>query len=159
LESLGHDYGVIDSPQPTAEQARTALEEAGRRAAEVRRSDRQLAWMLGAVVAAYLFAGAVISVSSHQGTTYSGAAVALMLATAIVASVVIGLRIRAYTRAGIILYFSSIIAFNVWNVAVTGVSILTRFWASGQPIYHFGMSVAVGVIPPVIGMIVLARRA
>jgi len=51
LESLGHDYGVIDSPQPTAEQARTALEEAGSRAAEVRRSDRQLAWMLGAVAA------------------------------------------------------------------------------------------------------------
>ena len=101
----------------------------------------------------------MISVSPHQGTTYSGAAVALMLATAIVASVVIGLRIRAYTRAGIILYFSTIIAFNVWNAAVTGVSILTRFWASGQPIYHLGMSVAVGVIPPVIGMIVLARRA
>ena len=115
--------------------------------------------MLLVVAAVYLGAGAVISLSPHHGTTYAGIAVLLMMAAAIGAAVVIGLRIRAYSRAGIVWYFSSIIAFNLWNAAVAGLSIGTRFWAAGQPSYHFGLSVAVAGIPLLIGGVALLRRA
>jgi hypothetical protein len=158
LASVVHDDAVSDAPQLTAEEARAALEEAGMRAAQVHRNDRQLGWMLLVVLAVFLGAGAVISLSPHHGSTYAGVAVVVMLVAAIVAAVVIGLRIRAYSKGGIIWYFSAIIAFNLWNAAVTSVSILTRFWASDQPSYHFGISVAVGVIPLLIGGMVLGRR-
>jgi len=149
---------VAESPQLSAEQARAALREAGTRAAQVYRSDRQLSWMLLVVAAAYLAVGAVMSFSPHHGRTYAGLAVLLMLAAAIGAGVVIGLRIRAYSRAGNIWYFSSIIAFNLWNAGVTGASIATGFWASGQPSYHFGLSVIVAIIPLLIGALVIGRR-
>ena len=150
---------MADSQLLTAQQARAALDEADLRAAQVRRKDRQLCWMLLVVVAVYLGAGAVMSLSPHLGTTYGGVAVLMMLAAAIGAAVVIGLRIRAYSRAGIIWYFSAIIAFNLWNAAVAGVSVGTRFWALGQPTYHFGISVTVAIIPLLIGAVALARRA
>jgi hypothetical protein len=159
MESGGYDGAVAESSQVTAERARAALEEAALRAAQVRRKDRHLSWMLLVVAGLYLGAGAVISLSPHHARTYGGPAVLLMLAAAIGAAVVIGLRIRAYTRAGIVWYFSAIIAFNLWNSAVAGTSILTRFWAAGQPSYHFGISVTVAVIPLLIGAIALARRA
>jgi hypothetical protein len=150
---------MAESQQLTAEQARAALEEAGMRASQVRRNDRQLAWMLALVAAAYLGAGALVSLSPHQGRSVAGPAVLLMLAVAIAAAVGIALRIRAYSRAGIIWYFSTIIAFNLWNAVVAGASIGTRFWALGQPSYHFGTSVAIAVVPLLIGAWRIARRA
>jgi hypothetical protein len=157
VESSGYDQVVAQQMRP--DEARAALDEADMRAAQVRRNDRQLSWMLLVVAGVYLGAGAVISLSPHHERTYGGPAVLLMLAAAIGAAVVIGLRIRAYTRGGIVWYFSAIIAFNLWNSAVAGTSILTRFWAAGQPSYHFGISVTVAVIPLLIGAIALARRA
>ncbi len=158
LESIVYADAVSDSPELTAEQARAALQEAGMRAAQVLRNDRQLAWMLFVVAAVYLGAGAVMSFSPHHGRTYAGVTVVLMLAAAIVAGVVIGIRIHAYSRTGMLWYFSSIIAFNLLNAAVASVSILTRFWAADQPSYHFGLSVLVGVIPLVLGAWLIGRR-
>jgi hypothetical protein len=159
VESCGYDQAVADSSNLTAEQAQAAVNEAGARASQVRRTDRQLSWMLLLVSGLYLGAGAVISLAPTHNRSYGGPVVLLMFGAAIGAAVVIGLRIRAYTRAGIIWYFAAIIAFNLWNSAVAGVSIITRFWAAGQPSYHFGISVLIGVVPLVIGAIVLARRA
>jgi hypothetical protein len=158
MESVIYDDGVAESPQLTAEQARAALDEADARSAQVRLHDRHLSWMLFVVAAAYLAAGAAISVSPHHGTTYAGVAVVTMLAAAIVAAVLIGLHIRAYSRPGIVSYFLTIIVFNLWNALIAGASIATRFWAMGQPSYHFGISVVVAVIPLVIGAWVIWRR-
>jgi hypothetical protein len=159
VESGSYDCAVAESSHVTAEQAQAAIDEAGVRAAQVRRTDRRLSWMLLVVSGLYLGAGAVISLAPTHGRTYGGPVVLLMIGAAIGAAVVIGLRIRAYTRVGIIWYFATIIAFNLWNSAVAGASILTRFWAAGQPSYHFGISALIGVVPLVIGAIVLARRA
>ncbi len=157
MESAAYD-GAVAEPQLTAEQARAALDEAGMRAAQVHRNDRQLCWMLLLVAAAYLGAGVVMSLSPREGRSFAGPAVVVMLAAAIVAAVVIGLRIRAYGRASMIMYFVSIIAFNLWNSAIVSASIATRFWASGQPSYHFGLSVMVAIIPLLIGALLIGRR-
>jgi hypothetical protein len=159
VESRGYDCAVAESPHLTAEQARAALDEAGARAAQVRRSDLQLSWILLAIAAAYVGVGVVLSVSPHHGSTVAGVAVLAMLAAAIGGSVVIWLRIRAYSRGGLIWYFATMIAFNLWNAAAASVSIGTRFWASSQPSYHFGITVAVAIIPLLVGAIALARRA
>lgn len=128
------------------------------RAAQVRRSDRQLWWMLLVIAAAYLGVGAVMSVTPRHQATFAPAVVVVTLLAALGAAVVIGLRIRAYSRAGIIGYFSTIIAFNLWNAVVTSASIATRFWGSGEPSYHFGISVTIAVIPLLAGAWLLARR-
>jgi hypothetical protein len=149
---------AVAEPHLTAEQAQAALDEAGMRAVQVVRNDRQLAWILLVLAAVFLAAAALISLEPRQGRSFAGPAVLLMLAAALVAVVVILLRIRAYSRVGIKWFFSAAIAFNLWNAAVSAVSSLTRFWAPGQPNYHFGMSVVVAVIPLVVGGVVLARR-
>ena len=128
------------------------------RAAQVRRSDRQLWRMLLLVAGAYLGVGAVMSLTPRHQATFAPAVVVLTLLAALGAGVVIGLRIRAYSRAAIIWFFSTIIAFNLWNAVVTAASIATRFWASGEPSYHFGISVTIAVIPLLAGAWLLARR-
>jgi hypothetical protein len=81
-----------------------------------------------------------------------------ILAVAIGAAVVIGLRIKAFSRAGIKWYFATMIAFNLWNAAVIAASTATRYWALGSPAYHFGISVSVAILPLLAGAWLLARR-
>lgn len=149
---------MSDTSPLSVDQARAALEEASRRAGQVRRSDRQLSWMLLVVAGVYLGAGLVVSVSPHDGRSVAGPAVLLILALAVGAAVAIGLRIRAFSRDGIRWYFATMIAFNLWNAAIIGASVITRFWASGQPGYHFLVSAAVASLPLVAGAWLLGRR-
>src|SRR5215472_11997752 len=120
------------SEVPTTEGARAALEEAAWRAAQVRRSDLQLVWVLLLVAAVYLIAGAVISLGPRNSSPDAIGLVGVVF-LAMVAMVVIGVRIRAYSRTGIRSFFATIITFSLWNAAVEGTSIGTRFWALGQP--------------------------
>ncbi|HEX2646934.1 MAG TPA: hypothetical protein VHO95_06875 [Candidatus Dormibacteraeota bacterium] len=149
---------MAESPFLTAPEARASLEEAARRAAQVRHHDMRLSAMLFLVLAVYGAAGVVVSLSPRQGRWLPLVMLAVVVA-AVAAAVVIGLRIRAYSRVGIRLFFGSIIAFNLWLALVSGASIATRFWASGQPSYHFGISVAIEIIPLIVGALILARRA
>ena len=111
-----------------------------------------------ALLAVYLTAAGLMSLSPHRGSTFANVAIVGVLAAGIAFAVIVGLRIRAYSRAGILLYFGTLIAFNLWNALVTSVSIATRFWALGQPSYHFGISELVGTLPLVIGIWLLGRR-
>lgn len=144
--------------QPTRQDAVSALAEAGIRASQVRRADSQLRWMLLALLGAYLGVAVLMSLSSpHHGSTFAAVGIIAMLVAALAVAVIVGVRIRAYSRAGIRLYFGTIIAFNLWNALITSASIATRFWALGQPSYHFGLSEIVGVAPLVIGLWLLSR--
>jgi hypothetical protein len=141
------------------ETAQAALAEVGICAAQVRRADVQLWWMLLAVVGACLGVAGVMSLAPHHSSTGAGISVAVMLAGFLATGVVIGIRLRAYSRTGILLYFAAIIGFNVWNAAVTSMSIITRFWAANQRSCHFGISLAVGSMPLWIGAYLIRRRA
>ncbi len=148
----------MKEPQPSREDAAAALAEVGIRASQVRQADSQLRWMLVALLAAYLGVAVLMSVSPHHGSTFAAAGIIAMLVAAVATAVIVGVRIRAYSRTGIRLYFGTLIAFNLWNALVTSASIGTRFWALGQPSYHFGISEMVGVAPLVIGVWLLSRR-
>ena len=144
--------------QPTREEAMAALAEAGMREAQVRQADSHLRWMLLALLAVYSGVAVLMSLSPHKGTTLTAVGLLVLLAAALAFIVVVAVRIRAYSRRGIRLYFATVIAFNIWNAFVSSVSIGTRFWALGQPSYHFGISAAVGVIPLLIGVWLLSRK-
>lgn len=148
----------MNEAQPTREDAVAALAEVGIRASQVRQADSQLRWMLMALLAAYLGVAVLMSLSPHRGSTFAAVGIIAMLVAAVAFAVIVGVRIRAYSRVGIRLYFGTIIAFNLWNALVTSVSIGTRFWAPGQPSYRFGISVLAGVVPLVIGVWLLSRR-
>lgn len=144
--------------QPSREQALAALAEATHRASQVHHADSQLRWMLLALLAVQLGAAALMSLSPHHGSTFAAVGITAMLLAAIAFAVIVGLRIRAYSRTGIRLYFATIVGFNLWNALVTSASIGTRFWALGQPAYHFGISESVGAIPLAVGFWLLTRK-
>ncbi len=145
---------------PTPHEAQAALIEASSQAARVRRSDLQLAWMLLGIVAVYLAAGGVISTlpSLRRGGPVAGLAILAIVIVGVVGMIIVGLRIRAYSRTGILLYFGGVAVFNIWNAIVTSVSIFTGWWALTQPSYHFGISELVGAVPLLIAAWLIGRR-
>ena len=134
------------------------MAEADLRASQVRRADLQLRWMLLAVLGTYLAAAVLVSIGPHRGTPIAAIGIIGAVVVGLVLAVVAGLRIRAYSRAGILVYFATLIAFNLWNAAVSSISIVTGFWASGRPAYDFGISAAIGLLPLAIGATLVARR-
>ena len=143
---------------PSAEEAQAALALASNQAVRVRRSDRQFRWILLGLAAMYLAIGAIMSVSTHRGSNPAGPAIVLVTGVVLVAIIVIALRIRAYSREGVLWFTLTAALFTVWNAAVTSVSLVTHFWSAQQPGYHFGLSVLAGVIPLVVGAWLIGRR-
>jgi hypothetical protein len=145
---------------PSPREAQAALTEANSQAARVRRSDHQLAWMLLGIAAVYLAAGGVISTlpSLRRGGPVAGLAILAVVIVGVVGLVFIGLRIRAYSRTGVLLYFGGVAVFNIWNAIVTSLSIFTGWWASTQPSYNFGISELVGAVPLLIAAWLIGRR-
>ena len=125
----------------------------------MRRADDQLGWMLLGVAAMYLAVGAVISTlpDPRRAGPIAGPAILAIFIVGLVGVVFVGLRIRAYSRTAFLLYFGGVIAFNLWNAAVIGVSVLTRWWSPAQPSFHFGLTVAV-VIPLLVTAWLIRRR-
>jgi hypothetical protein len=126
----------------------------------VRQADHQLGWIVLGIAAVYLAGAAVVSTAAdpRRGGPVAGIALLAIVVAGVAGVVYVGVRIRAYSRTGSFLYFGGIAAFNVWNGVVAGVSIGTRYWASTQPSYHFGVSVAVATIPLlVVGWLILRR--
>ena len=147
----------MSEARPSREQALAALAEVGHRASQLHRTDRQLAWALAILAAADLAVAVLMSVPGRVGAAGAGVAV---LATYLVCIVLVGvvlLRVRAYSRAGLRLFTLTAFFFTTWNALVSGVSVATRWWGPTQPSYHFGVSALVGVIPLVIGVLLLAR--
>ena len=116
--------------------------------------------MLLGVVAVYLAAGGVISTlpSLGRGGPVAGLAILAIVIVGVVGLIFVGVRIRAYSRTGILLFFGGVIAFNIWNAIVTAVSIRTGWWALTQPSYHFGLSELVGAVPLLITAWLIGRR-
>lgn len=150
---------VADSPGLTPEQAQAAIQEAGTRAAEVRRSDLQLSWVLQALAGGYLGIAVVGSAAPDRTGAFVAVMFVIILASVAAVAVLIGLRIRAYTRTGLQIFAITAIGFNVWNAVIAGVSIGTRFWATSQPSYHFAISALVAIIPLLTGAAIIWRRA
>jgi hypothetical protein len=145
---------------PSPREAQAALTEANTQATRVRRSDHQLAWMLLGIAAVYLAGAGVISTqpSLQRGGPVVGLAILAIVIVGVVGMVYVGVRIRAYSRTGIFLYFGGVAGFNVWNAIVSGVSMGTLWWAPPQPSYHFGISELVGSVPLFIAAWLILRR-
>jgi len=145
---------------PTPLEAKAALAEAHVQAARVRHADHQLGWIVLGIAAAYLAVGGLLSTlpDPRRGGPVVGSAVLGVMVFGLVGLVIVFLRIRAFSRTGILLYFGGIGAFGLWNGIVAGVSIATRWWASTQPSYHFGVSVVVAVIPLLVAAWLILRR-
>jgi hypothetical protein len=108
----------------------------------------------------YLAVAAVMSTlpDPRRAGPVAGPAILAIVVVGSVGFIFVGLRIRAYSRTGILMYFGGIAVFNVWNGIVVGVSIVTRWWALTQPSYHFGLSELVGAIPLLVAAWLIGRR-
>jgi asparagine N-glycosylation enzyme membrane subunit Stt3 len=145
---------------PTPSEAQAALADANSQAARVRRSDHHLGWIALGIALVYLAVGALISTlpDPRRAGPVVGPAILAVMVVGLVGLVIVVLRMRAYSRTGILLYFGGVIVFNLWNGIIVGTSIITRWWALGQPSYHFGLSAAVGSIPLLVAAWLILRR-
>jgi hypothetical protein len=150
----------VSESAPTPLEAQAALAEANSQAMRVRHADHQLGWIMLAIAAVYLAVAVVVSTlpDVRRGGPVAGPGILAILIVGLIGVVYVFLRIRAYSRAGILLYFGGIAVFNLWNASVVGVSLITRWWASTQPSYHFGVSAAVGTIPLLVAAWLISRR-
>ena len=142
----------------STEEARAALTDARSQAAAVHRADSQLRWLLIVVAATYVLLAAVMSSFPLRGSGLGDVVVLAFGLVGVSAVVVVGLRIRAYSSAGIYWYFGGMVAFTVWNAMVTWFSIASGFWTPTHPNSDLLVSAVVGVIPLVAVTWLMGRR-
>jgi len=119
--------------------------------------DRELVWAMVALGVGTLLGAALLSFHAipygwvyYIAATYVAGLALLTLAT---------LRLQQhYSLAGIFWFVTSIGLFQLWNSVVMWVSLLSGWWASGQPGYHLVISAAAGLIPLFVGIWQLGRK-
>lgn len=148
----------MTSPPPTPQEARASLAEARSQAAQVRRADHRFRWILLDIVAVYLLAAGIVSVSRRPGPSFGGLIVLVIVIGGLVGAGLLIWWIRAYSNAGMRWFTGACAAFSLWNAGVCGVSILTGWWGTHQPNYHFGVSAIVAVIPLIAAAWLVGRR-
>lgn len=90
---------LVTQVTPTAVEARATLAEAAGKAAVVHRADRELRWLLVGVAATYVLTSAVAGAAGRKSELGFAVVVAIVLCSA-AAMIVVGLRIRVYSRSG-----------------------------------------------------------
>lgn len=143
---------------PTAQEARAALGVASSQAALVRQADREFRWILLVLAVFYLAAAGVVSVAGRRGGPFAAFALLFIVVASLGAIIWLGLRLRAYSTAGVLWYVWAIAAFSIWNGLVVGWSIASGFWSTTQPTYHLGISVTICVIPLIVAAYLIGRR-
>lgn len=77
----------------------------------------------------------------------------------IVVFVMLGMRMRAYSRAGLLSFLVAVAVFWLWDSIVNGVSLIGGWWSPLEPSYHIVLSETVGVIPLLVGAWLMGRRS
>ena len=130
--------------------------EADRATARIRRTDKQFGAILLGIAAAYLAIGVLVGLApAVRG--FASVAIPVILVGALGGGVILLLRIRAYSRTGILQFSLSCAAFSFWNATVAGVSSATRWWAPNQPPSHFTVSAFVAAMPLVAAAWLVSR--
>jgi hypothetical protein len=141
----------------TPQEARAALADAGNQAARLRRSDRQFRSILLGLAATYVVGALLVGLYPHGGSRFAGIALIVILVGGFIGMLYLLLRIRAYSRRGILWFTWSAAAFSFWNAAVIGVSEVTRWWGPHQPGTHFTVSAIIAAIPLVVAAWLIGR--
>lgn len=146
---------------PTRQDARHALDLAGRQAATIRRSDGRIGAILLLLAGIYLGCGALLSANPRAGNAAIGAALLVLFLAGLACAVYLGMTIRAWSRTAVFWFLGAVAGFLLWNVVVIWVSLSIGWWAAETPdapgIRFFG-TVVVGVVPLLGGAWLLGRE-
>jgi len=153
-ESVSHTIEEMSESDTTREDARAALSEAAAQASKVRRTDIQFRLILVGLALAYVAAGTLVGLVR---VPWTGVAVLLVLAAALVGSIGLMWRMRAFSRSGPRNFALAAAAFTWWNAAVVGVSMASGWWAPHQLSFHFTVSAAVAAIPLMVAAFLIGR--
>ena len=132
---------------PNQQEAAAALEEAARQSAAVRGADRAFGPVLVAVAVCYLVVGIVVGVHPRGGSAFAVAALVIALLATAGGSLAWILRLRAYSRRGVLRFSFVLAAWTWWNAAVIGASVASGWWGSQEPGFHFTISALIASIP------------
>lgn len=141
----------------TPQEARVALADARNQAAGVHRSDKQFRFVLLGIAAIYVVAAVLVGLFPRGGSRFAGVALIVSFVAGSVGTLLLLLRIRAYSRRGILWFTWSAVLFTIWNSAVVGVSITSGWWGPHQSGIHFSISVIVAVIPLLVAAWLVGR--
>lgn len=145
--------------EPTPREALAALTEASDWPSRVRRIDGQFGRILIVAAAFYLTVGVLAGVSDLGGRTFTVLAFLVVVAGGLLATLLLLVRIRAYSRSGQLWFSASALGFTVWNAAVAGASSTSGWWGPTQPASHFTVSALIGAVPLVMAAWLIGRRA
>jgi hypothetical protein len=148
----------MGGPVLTRRQAQSALAEAAKQADKLHRTDRRFQLMLLIVAAVYLAIGILVILPRVQQPINPRLGIPLALLGALVAGVVLGLRVRAESRWGSAWFYGSFAAFSIWNATIVWASLASGWWGTGQPLTHFTVSAAVAALPLVLGAAFIGWR-
>jgi hypothetical protein len=150
---------IVSESPPTPREAQTALAEAASQASRVRGADQQFRWFLLGIAAAYVGGSVIISTSPRPGGSAAAwIGLLVFLIGFVVAFVVLGLRIRAYSRTGVLSFLGAVVVFWIWDAIVNGLSLTSGWWSPLEPSYHIVISEAIGVIPLIVAAPLIGRR-
>ena len=148
----------MDEAPPTADEARTALAEAGNQATGLRRTDKQFGRILLVLAGMYLAAAAIMALFPHGGSRLAGIALIVVFVGGLAGCLFAFLRMRAFSRMGPLSFTWAVAGFTWWNTAVIGVSVVSGWWGPHQPATHFSVSALVAVIPLIAASWLIGRR-
>lgn len=141
--------------EPTREEARQAVSEAATQASRVTRTDISLSRVLLVMGLADLAVGGLVAFAPDRGI---GLAVVLILSALLVGGLAVLWRMQAFSRSGPRDFALGAAAFTWWNAAVAGVSVVSGWWAPGQPTYHFTVSTIAAAVPLLVAAYLIGRR-
>jgi hypothetical protein len=110
------------------------------------------------MAAMYVVTGVLLSFNPRQGSRPIGTALLITFLVALVLAIYLGWRVKAWSRAAVLWFVGSVLAFLLWNGVVIWLSIATGWWGPHAPGIHFGGSVAVAVIPLLVATWLFERR-
>jgi hypothetical protein len=141
----------------TPQEARAALADAGDQATGVRRTDQQFRPILLGIAAMDLGIALLVSLFPHGGSRIAGIALMVIFVGGLIGTLLLVLRIRAYSRRGILLFAGSAFGFSFWNLAVIGVSIASGWFGPHQLGIHFFASAIIGALPLLVAAWLVGR--
>ena len=144
---------------PTPHGTRAVPDEAAAQADRLRQADDRYRLVLLLLAAISAAVGLLVAIPRAEPLAINlRLGIPALLATGLVAAVLLLLRMPASSRWGRGWFLWSVAAFSIWNGVVISVSTSTGWLGPGEPGPHFAISAVVAAIPLVAGAWLIGWR-
>jgi hypothetical protein len=141
----------------TPQEARAALGDAKKLAAQVRETDNLFRVILLVLAGVDLTAALLMGLVPEGRSPIAAITLLIVFVGGLVAGVILLVRARAYSRRGLLFFTWTCAGFTWWNAAVIAVSVATGWWGPHQPATHFSVSATIAAVPLLVAAWLIGR--